>query len=181
MDCPECQSWLRTGARSCSCGWKKSHAPYSSDPNHGKCSWKDAQGYRCPEVGVVSPTLGEPSKTISGQGSNAKWYCAWHYECLTRHLKDNQQSKEYAEWKVRDTAYDLQYGRKDVRDHSKWDDSDQLMVKGLLFFGEDSRAWKEAAKHCPAIIKKALALRKGGAKPTVGRTIAKEETDTDAF
>ena len=109
--CPSCQEWILNGSAMCDCGWREGKRSKAADPNHGKCAWI-SRGLRCDEQATTSPSTSEPEGTKSGQGTTVKWYCSWHYECLTRHREDDKLGRDYAEWKMREVEYDIKYKKR---------------------------------------------------------------------
>lgn len=145
------------------------------DINHGLCSWSYPDGFRCSRPGGISPSTGEPQGTNSGEGSKAKWYCSWHYECLSRNLKDDTRSPEYREWYLNS----LKNQAKMISNRPVWDANDEFQVKGLALLGSESLAWKMAPEK---MRRAAEAVIAGGWKPKNGSlsaTVARVETEIE--
>lgn len=143
--CPECQDFVK-GSK-CNCGWEKPKSQSSKfdvDPHHGKCAWSFSHGGKCHKNGVICPSSSEPKDVVSGHGSKSKLYCAWHYECFTKHLSDDLGGKDYQQFCEQEARRDKLY--EIPPQPSNWDANDMLQIKGLIFLGKDSMPWQKAPK-----------------------------------
>lgn len=68
--CPACDTPLRRGARSCSCGWMAQGVSKQSPLGYSQCDW-EADGLRCRYPGSMSTNL----------ACTGPWYCQPHYSC----------------------------------------------------------------------------------------------------
>jgi hypothetical protein len=134
-----------------------------ADPRHGLCSWKYSDNCHCTRQGTISPAISEGVGTTSGEGSKAKWFCSWHYDCLVLgHKDDSPDGPDYREWYNRNKNYSAKYGQKQ-KTEVVWDVGDIWQVKGLLVLGKNSIAWKKA----PPELREAAERLSGTWKPPV--------------
>lgn len=147
--CPRCGEPL-VNNRECDCGWR-SRQEKSLDPNHGQCSWMD-HGERCNNLGTLCPSTTEPSGAVSGEGTRAKLYCAWHYTCLTSGTNPKDQLA-YENFLKQERAYE----EKKIKH-----DPHLAMIKGLVFLGAKSMAAKKADPRYYPLAKK---LKESGWTP----------------
>jgi len=68
--CPSCDTPLRRGARSCSCGWMAQGVSKQSPLGYSQCDW-ESDGLRCRYPGSMSTNL----------ACTGPWYCQPHYSC----------------------------------------------------------------------------------------------------
>ena len=140
MLCPNCSDEL-VNEKSCGCGWVAAKSTRKAvDPHHGQCSWKYYDGCRCSNLATFSPSISEGTGTTSGEGTNSKWYCAWHYECLTAGLEDKYDTPEYLKWHSNRKASVSRVPKAP----EGWKDYDPWQIKGLVIAGVDSLVWKKA-------------------------------------
>ncbi len=160
--CPECGGFLTSGR--CSCGWQK------YDKKEGKhslyCKWM-TKGNRCQAYGTIN--YGRPTN------DDNLCYCLWHFDCLNDHAKsydkdrfikefpfdDKDKLEEYWE-KTQGIFSPSIYKQKEVL--VEWDAFDELQLKGLIFLGSISLAWKNS----PQFVKDAALgyFKSGKIKPS---------------
>ena len=144
MLCPNCETEFR--GEDCPCGYKPKKG---LDLNHGRCEWDTYDG-RCKNAGVISPTITE-----------GNWFCSWHYECLTRKLKDSSLSSDHEKWEEREDLYNKKHARKNLSE-TTWDKDDKNIVKGLIILGSKSESWEHSPEDCK---QEAIKLYKLGWRP----------------
>ena len=174
--CPRCdEPW---DGVECQCGHRPRDAKPYVDPQHGKCAWLSG-GCRCQLPGTISPGTGEPNGTTSGQGSRAKWYCGWHFECLMKGLRDDFNTPEYAAWYQREASYTRQHARKPpIADGfaDAWIPGDIHQIKGLAMMGPGSLAWR---KSPTAMQRQAQDYLDGHGVPKIGLEWPQPPTESD--
>lgn len=146
MNCPQCDKWL-VNDKECSCGWKSrlsTEKPY--DPNHGKCAWTE-YGMRCSSVGTLCHSTVDAISPVSGEGTKAKWYCAWHYECITKGLGGYRHGPDYENFCRHELSYALDHDRPKMRD--TWDADDETLLKGIIFIKETLDEKSITLRHVP--------------------------------
>ena len=180
--CPECSELLTKDDRCDNCEWtaKRSHRK-AVDPNHGKCAWKYPDGLRCSRIGVISPSVVEPSSTTSGEGSQVDWFCAWHYECLTKGIKDDLRGEDYRDFYQRELKYTLDHSRRPPMEKEaaeQWDVKNRAQVLGVAMLTVGKSVWKKVPKDLQDA---ALEYLKDHPVPKIGRTWPKEKGPNDLY